>query len=241
MEEKTCPKCKQSYVLQEFFTKGGTKRPYCSVCTKAYKREAYAKNPEKSRLYAKQWAKENADRYKQNQDKYRSENRQILAERAKEYRKKNGDIIRAKDKLRIRNPEDIQRYYQNRQNRRQQNQAYDAYCRGKQKEASRKYYAVHRDRMLADAKQKYWENPEIAREKTKKSVEKWRRRHPERTQSYNRRRRALKRGAKLTGFNEIAYIDHLKLWQQNRCIHCNLPIAAQHVDHYYPAIKNGSL
>lgn len=93
---KTCTKCKQDQVLENFGndkTRADGKFPQCKSCTKAYQQKNYQRNKDRVKANAKRWKQENPERVKEIRQKYLAEhakeNREYQRRWAAEYRKNN--------------------------------------------------------------------------------------------------------------------------------------------------------
>lgn len=233
MEKKTCPKCQISFAPYEFLTKkNGKKKPYCTICTRKDKRDRYAANPSKAIAAAKKWSEENPNQYKANQERYRSDNRDALNEQARVYRLTHPDT-------RPYNADKAARQYEHRKARAVSDIEFAKSLKMMQNKAQKKHYAKHRDAICAKAIKYRNANIERERERTRVSVRKHNKKFPEKLAATNRRRKALRRGAKLEGFDEIKHKNHLHQWQMDRCYHCNILLDKNHVDHYVPVVKKG--
>ena len=240
-EQKVCPKCQLAFDISVFFTKGGHKKPYCPECWKAYSRAAYAKSPDRAKAYAKKWAAENAERYAENQTRYRNENREYLRLSAQEYRKNNAAEIALREKLRGYDTAKARRAYEKKKIRRANDPALDAHCKFIQKQSHLRWYKKHRPSILKLAKERRDANPELYRDRTRKSVRKWCKAHPEKAAAIQRERKAIRRGAKAMGFDAIAHEQHLWLWQKGLCFHCHNALHSKNKteDHFVPVNKGG--
>ena len=75
MDVKTCKKCGKQKALDEFHRDSAGKdgrRPECTECARAYRRQWYVANREEAIRRTQQWRTDNRDRY----DEYRAEYRQ---------------------------------------------------------------------------------------------------------------------------------------------------------------------
>ncbi len=241
MNHKACPRCKNNFAIEEFYTiKGGKKKPYCRSCTRDYKREAYAKAPEYARASAKKWAEVNADKYKQNQERYRQEHRQELNDIAIEYRKENKEEIREKAKIRNKREDVRTKTYARRNWRMQNDSEFRERIARHTRKASRKWYYKNREEILAKLEQQRADNPEFYKAKAKKAWAKYNALHPEVAPACNVRRRAVIKGAAAEDFNEPEHRAWLKEWQENTCFHCNKAFGVSpHIDHVVPIAKGG--
>ena len=237
---KRCPRCGEQSPAALFFTKGGHKRPYCPPCMRAYKREAYHKNPEPAKQSAKQYAAAHQEATELYQREYREAHREELRAAAVVYRQENREAIQEKQYARQR----TEVYREQQRVRRARRYAVDDEYRRRilayGRISGQKHYKKNRSSILERCQKAYWQNPEAGRAKTKHSVALWRARHPDQHRAIQARRRAIRRGAAVEGFDEVAHRAWLTQWQHGRCYHCNGPLGdVPHLDHLVPVVKKG--
>jgi hypothetical protein len=61
---KTCPKCKETKNITEFYMSKGIPGSYCKICLLTYCRTRYAANPEQHLKLSRAWAKANPEKAK---------------------------------------------------------------------------------------------------------------------------------------------------------------------------------
>lgn len=239
--DKKCPRCQNSFPPELFLTKGGAKKTYCPSCTKEYKRQSYMENPDKAKQSAKAYAERNGGKVQSYQEEYRRVNRMRLNQYGVDFRKNNPQIMAERESKRTR-PDGYKEKCRETYNLRMQtDQDFRDRTRSSARMAARKYYASHRASILESAKRKYLDDVETSREKSRLSLSVWRKRHPDMLRATNARRKAIKRCAESSGFDDIAHRKWLMQWQQSRCYHCNSEIDGDnyHLDHIVPISKGG--
>jgi len=237
---KTCPKCKKELEDQEFMLSSGKMRVYCHPCMREYKRQSYAKNPEKHIEKVRKYKENNMDKVEKYQQEYRNTHRKELNESAKEYRESNADMIREKDRIRNQSEDRKQKQRARFLFRYHNDEEFRKNLIEKGKKARTKWYNKNRKSILQKAKEGYWKDPEKAREKSSKSVGKWRKSHPDQARAILRQRKAIRKGAYAENFDENSYEKWLMKWQHGKCYFCNQDFSAERkreLEHFI-AIRN---
>lgn len=93
---KICGRCKEEKPFDQFGKKGNGYQSYCIPCRRIKQKEWVAADPQRSekvRKRAADWAKNNPERVKANNDKYRKKNLETIRERsAHQHRKRTYGI-----------------------------------------------------------------------------------------------------------------------------------------------------
>ena len=221
----------------------GRFQPYCKPCVLAYAAERRRASPtaarEKAREADQRRRATKGPEMKAYQAAYRAAHREELRQGAVLYRQRLGDDLRAKNRERTK----TEAYRTQARAYRQQRAATDPEFRARLaaygKKAAKRWYAKHRQSILATLRERYWADPERARENVRRLCARWRAAHPETLAAINAQRKALHRGAIVAGFDEVAHYRHLEQWQQGRCYHCDGPLGAYHRDHVVPVVAGG--
>ena len=210
-QSKTCTKCNQTLLLDNFSRHNGKKssatgyRPTCKKCDVAYNREYRARNRKKVNARKSEWARNNRHRMRDAEQRYREKNRERLREYHREWREQNPDIVKAQKAAWLE---------KNHERKKQLDREYGKANRAKNNLATRKY----RER-----------NPE----KIKQFERNWRLANPQKVLLQSHKRRALKNQ---NGVFLVTKKDVKKLMQQN-CVYCGSP--AEHLDHVIPIARGG--
>jgi len=174
---------------------------------------------------------------------YREKNREAIAEYQKRYRQENREAI----------AKQLHEYYeQHREAKAEQNRRHyekdrkaaaerTRKWREKNPEAYREWREKHREVLTETVRRFRKKNPGAGAE----AAQRWRNKNPEAVRSFNRNRKALKKGAE----GKYTAVDIKVIWkrQRHKCAvpNCPYPIASSgkhiyHVDHVVALINGGS-
>lgn len=199
-EYKTCRKCLQHLSLEMFGLKLGKPLPKCKPCTNEASRQARLNNKESFRA-------KDRERYKANRD--------VLLQRAKDYRQKNKDKIR-----------DANRnwYQKNRENVLEKTKIYYLEIASEKREYAQQYRRKNREKVNERIANWRARNPEYAR--------KYYQMNPQVISQINaNRRQKISQGRFSITAKEIKKI------YASACIYCGAP--ATHIDHVVPLARGG--
>lgn len=186
MTEKRCSRCGQNFpetaeYFQYFDKKRGILRPECKVCSSVDGRKRYA------------------------------ENQEIYLGRAAEYRRRNNEVIRERD-----------RYRRDRD-------------RGKRAVWNRRWRQHNRERKNELGRLWRANNPQAARSSTRR----YRQRHSEKERARNQRRKAERRAVE--GQYTAEDLHELWRLQEGQCAYCGNDLNGEyHVDHVHPISRGGT-
>ena len=238
-----CPRCLEEKDISEFLLKTGRKRVYCSPCMREYKRNRYAANPEPARMAAKKRYTEKREEIAAYQKIYSEEHKEEKRLREAGRRIEKKEEIKEKDRIRNQNPARKEMRRARHSYRYNSDQEYRERVRKSSKRAQQKYYHDNKDEILLKSKDKYWSDPKKARERSRDSVRRWSKIHPDKARNNNLRRRARLKAASIEQFDESLYKRYLSEWQLGRCYLCNGFLSeakGTHLEHHY-ALDNGGV
>jgi hypothetical protein len=90
---KRCKKCGELKPIEAFYRSPGMKdglRNDCKACFQAASHARYLANPEPARQRARQWAKDNPDRYAANQERFKASGAKARSSRKSHLKRKYG-------------------------------------------------------------------------------------------------------------------------------------------------------